>query len=136
MKRKRLLGALLGGIIILLLAVIGVLAWKYHQASQQTATTQAKKTSDRIISEVSKLYIVPANEEPTVARIEDKNQLENQEFFRHAQNGDYLLIYKKEKVAIVYRENVNKLVTVGPINIADNQQQNPATTTPNGKNTQ
>ncbi len=118
MRRKRLITYILCGVIVLLIAVIGLLAWKYQQASKGSSD-DAKKTSARIIGKVANLYMLPTDEEPTVALIQDKNKLGNQDFFRHAQNGDYLLIYKKEKVALVYREGANKLVAVGPVNIGD-----------------
>ena len=103
---------------MLLVAVIGLLAWKYQQASKGTDNDN-KKTSARIVSEVANLYMLPTGEEPTVALIQDKTKLGNQDFFRHAQNGDYLLIYKKEKIALVYREETDKLIAVGPVNIGD-----------------
>lgn len=104
-------------IIVILIATVGVLFWKYQQAKE---TDSAKETSARIIQKVSNLYFVPNDEEPTVAQIQDKDKLGNQEFFKSSQNGDYLLIYQKAKVAIVYREDVNKLVNVGPVSIGDN----------------
>jgi hypothetical protein len=108
-------------IIVILILVVGVLFWKYQNAK---ATDPAKETSARIIQKVAKLYMVPTNEEPTVAQIQDKSKLDNQEFFKTSENGDYLLIYQKAKVAIVYREQINKLVNVGPVNIGDQANQN------------
>lgn len=116
-----MIGVILAAIIILLLSIIGILTWKYQQVSKNQ-DSEAKKTSARIIDRVSELYMVP-NEEPTVAQIQDKNKLDNQEFFKHAKNGDYLLIYQKERVALVYREETNKLVTVGPVNIGAGEGQ-------------
>ena len=117
-KRKQLI-IILASIIAVLLAAIGVLAWKYQQASKDPKT-EAKETSTRIIDKVANLYMVPTSEEPTVAQIQDKSKLGNQEFFKNARNGDYLLIYQKEKVALIYREEAGKLVNVGPVNIGDN----------------
>lgn len=108
-----------GGVIVLLLIVIAVLGWKYTQANKASGTDN-KTTSARVIKGVGQLYLLPTDEEPTVAQIQDKTKLENQDFFKQAQNGDYLLLYKKNKLAIVYRENVRKLVTVGPINLDQN----------------
>ena len=106
----------MAGLIVILVATVGVLGWKYKQASKDT-TKQAEKTSQRIIASVSKLYLVPTNEKPTVALIQDRSKLDDQEFFKHAENGDYLLVYQKDKVALIYREKDNKLVNVGPVNI-------------------
>lgn len=106
---------------MLLLAVIGLLAWKYQQANSNEAIKN-KETSKRVIAEVSELYIVPTGEVPTVALIQDKSRLGNQDFFKKARDGDYLLIYPKEKLALIYREKDNKLVHVGPVNL-DSQNQ-------------
>jgi hypothetical protein len=120
MRRKKLLTIILAGVIALLIAIIGVLVWKYQQVKSDPGK-EAKKTSLRIIDKVANLYMVPSNEEPTVALIQDKSKLGNQEFFKNAKNGDYLLIYQKEKVALVYREDADKLVNVGPVNIGADQ---------------
>lgn len=123
-RNKKLLVFLLSGIIVVLLAIIGILIWKYQQANVDEASKN-QETSERIIEKVSRIYVVPANEEPTVALIQDKSKLGNQEFFKETKNGDYLLIYKKGKIAMVYREEVDKLVNVGPVNLeaSNNQQQ-------------
>lgn len=112
---------LLAGVIALLLAVIGLLAWKYYQVSNKTQSEQAKETTARLVEKISKLYLVPKNEEPTVAQIQDKTKLGSQAFFKKAENGDYLLIYQKDKIALIYREKTNKLINVGPVNIGDNE---------------
>ena len=119
LKQKKNTVLILAGVIVLLLAIIGVLGWKYQHANKNEASKN-KETSKRVVAEVSKLYFVPTNEEPTVALIQDKDKLGNQEFFKKANNGDYLLIYQKDKIALIYREKDNKLVNVGPVNL-DNQ---------------
>ena len=121
MKKKHLIIAIIAAVIVLLLCIIGLLTWKYQQVSKNPEDT-AKKTSARIIDKITKLYLVPTKEEPTVAQIQDKNKLDDQEFFKHAKNGDYLLIYQKERLALIYREEANKLVNVGPVNLGDKNQ--------------
>lgn len=120
-KHRKLPMILLTAVIVVLLVIIGVLAWKYQQANKDEAA-ENKETSLRIIDKISDLYLVPTNEEPTVALVQDKSKLGNQEFFKKAQNGDYLIIYQKDKIAMIYREKDNKLVNVGPVNL---DSQNP-----------
>lgn len=110
-------------VIAVLLVIIGILGWLYIQTSR-SSESQAKKDSNRVIAHVGELYALPTNEEPTVAQIQDKSKLDNQAFFKDAQNGDYLLVYKESKIALVYREKIHKLITVGPVNLED--QQTPA----------
>lgn len=72
--------------------------------------------SDEIITKVSKLYLLPNTETPTVARLEDKDRIdEGKEFYKNAKNGDYLLVYRNEKLALLYRENIDKLIYVSPV---------------------
>ena len=124
-RQRKLPIVLLSAVIVILLAVIGVLVWKYQQTNTDEASKN-KETSARILEKVSDLYMVPTNEEPTVALVQDKSKLGNQEFFKKAQNGDYLIIYQKDKIALIYREKDDKLVNVGPVNLdqSQNQQQN------------
>lgn len=105
-------------LIVILAALAGVFFWKYHNLKQDPQTV-AKETSERVIGEVSKLYKLPTKETPTVARVEDKQKLSGQEFFKSAQDGDYILIYTSSKLAVLYRESANQLINVGPINLTD-----------------
>lgn len=122
-KKLRILLVAAGVLIIVLAALAGFLFWKYHGSNQED--DQSK--SNRIISQVGELFILPKGETPTVAAIQDLSKLKGQEFFSDAKNGDYVLIYSQAKVAFLYREPEGKLVNVGPIkteNNAANQTQN------------
>ena len=109
-------------IIVVLAALSGFLFWKYTNIKTGEDTqAEAKATSQRIIGQVGQLYLLPEGEEPTVAQVQDKTRLDNQVFFSKAKDGDYILIYKKAKLALIYREDADKLINVGPINLDDKQ---------------
>lgn len=97
---------------ILLACVAGFFAWKYFDSKGEDSDSAA---SQRIIEKVGNLYLIPDNEEPTVAQIQDKEKLGNQQFFNKANNGDYLLIFSDSQFALLYREDINKIINVGPI---------------------
>jgi hypothetical protein len=99
---------------------VGILWWKYADAKKDPGAAN-KATTARVLERVDLLYALPKDEEPTVAQVQDKSKLDNQEFFKKAANGDYLLIYQKNKLALIYREKDNKLINVGPVNIDNNQ---------------
>ena len=84
-------------------------------ASQQTAELAAK---------VGKLLEVPTDETPTIATVEDKEKLNDQDFFGSVENGDKILIYPRARKAIIYRPSTNKIINVGPLAI--NSQTNQA----------
>ena len=82
------------------------------------STTQKATAAEtqKLIGEVGKLMELP-KETPTIATVTDASKLKSQEFFQNAQNGDKVLIYTAEKKAILYRESLNKIVDVAPVNI-------------------
>jgi hypothetical protein len=109
-----------GGVIVILLVAVGILFVKYSDLKKDPSASAAD-ASARIVQKVSKIYAVPANEQPSVALVQDKAKLKTQPFFESAENGDYILIYTDSKLAIVYREKDNKLMKVGPINVNTGQ---------------
>jgi hypothetical protein len=115
---------LIVAVVFLVLAIAaGFFFWKWIQVKDNPDAV-AEETSKRVTLEVGKIYELPGDEEPTVAKVQDKEKLKEQVFFENAQNGDYILIYSKKKLALLYREENKKLINVGPI--ADQVQDSPA----------
>lgn len=112
--------ALVIAIIVALAATAGYFFWQYTNL-KANPDAAAQETTQRLVGKVGKLYAVPS-ETPTVAQINDKEKLKEQPFFQNTQNGDYLLIFTKAKLAVLYRENENKLINVGPIAITPEQK--------------
>lgn len=83
------------------------------------------------IEEISKLYTLPSNEQPSLTAVvqdDDKTKAPlNQPFFVDAKKGDYLVVYEKSGLAILYRPSDKKLVKVGSLNVQNSTT--PATTT-------
>jgi len=95
---------------------------KYREAQQRLTNPQyavAAEVKD-IVARVSKLMVLPADEEPTLASITDKDKLRSQPFFMNAVNGDKVLLYMKAKKAILYRPSENKIIEVSPMTITSN----------------
>ena len=95
------------GAFILLLAVAGYFFW------QNQKLTAGARELEQLKSAVSRLYELP-DETPTLATIVDKEQLQGQELFNRAQNGDKVLIFPQAKKAILYRPSTKKIVEVAP----------------------
>ncbi len=117
-KVKLLLLACVSAVVILSGVIAYLLIHGNGSASAKPSDTKAESQS--VVKAVGKLYIIPTDESPTVAAIQDKTKLSGQAFFKDARNGDYVLVYAKAKTALLYRKSINKLVNVGPINLGNN----------------
>jgi hypothetical protein len=115
---KRIL-VILNILVLLGLAGFGGYFFKKYQDTKNASPEKIQQAQiDQTISEVGKLYALPANEKPDVATVKDKEALKKQyPFFDQAENDDVVLIYKEAKLAILYRPSTKKLVKVGPVNI-------------------
>lgn len=117
-------------VVLVLLVIAGFCAAGYFyvkaeeyrtdpQASQQAQKNRAGEVKEK----VGKLISVPEDETPTLATVTDKDKLKDQPFFKDAQDGDVILIFPQAKKAIIYREDENRLINVGPIAITSDTQQ-------------
>jgi hypothetical protein len=92
---------------------------QYREASAKLASPEqaAQAEVERYVSEVGKLYALPADEQPSVATVKDKEKLQDQPFFANAENGDVTLIYSEAKLAILYRPSTKQLINVSSVTI-------------------
>jgi hypothetical protein len=119
-------------IVVIILAVwSGItawLGWSYYQSQTNIAKNDAKIIVDKLRT----LMEVPP-EEPLVATIIDAEKLkENEPFYKNAQNGDKVVIWKEK--AVIYRMEQNKIIDFGvvirqPQATEQNTQDNTATPT-------
>lgn len=150
---KKLIRIVVVVIILALVGLTGYLAYQYSQlhsqkaqliqqlnsANQelktyktdpnQAAQADADKLTNKIISDVGKLYALPKDEKPTVYTVKDKEASKKQlgSFFDKANNSDISLIYTKAKIAILYRPSTNQIINVGSLTIQDNAPPGPTT---------
>jgi len=126
------------GRVILVLAVLVLLGggvygtyffYNKYQELKKNPTMATQLETDRLKADVGKLMDLPADEEPTIATVLDKEKLKDQDFFKTAENGDKLLAYIKAKEAILYRPSTNKIVKVAPIYINANDTSSTGGTT-------
>lgn len=71
-----------------------------------------------IVSALSKLMVLPKDETPQVITITDIDKFKNQPFFQDAKNDDVLVLYAKNKKAILFDLKANKIINTAPISIA------------------
>lgn len=87
------------------------------QLDQIKATQAASNilSNQTTLSNLGKLIELPNDEEPTIANITDTQKFQDQPFFKKAQVADMLIVYQKNKKAILYRPSENKVIELAPI---------------------
>lgn len=114
----------LKNVLIVLLVVIALggvgtsvyLGIQYKNAKNGTANNDAKETEE-LVKEIGKVMELPEGETPTLATVQDKSKLQDQDFFKKAENGDKVLVYMTAKKAILYRPSTKKIIEVSPVNM-------------------
>ncbi len=103
-------------VVSLLVLVIAFLFLQYRSAQHKLQANNTQQVKS-LIAKVRKLVVVPADEIPTVATVVHADKLKSQTFFQNANDGDKVLVYSREKEAILYRPSSNQIVTIAPVNV-------------------
>lgn len=74
-----------------------------------------QKELDAAKANVSQLILLPTDEEPTLAEVTDKALVKDPFLANKSENGDQVLVFTKNKLVIIYRPSINKIVTVGSV---------------------
>jgi len=115
--------ALLIIVVIVVLAIAVLPSYYFYSQYKKTQSLLSNPSASSnaqakvLVDEVGKLMVLPTGEQPTVATISDITKLADQPFFANAKNGDKVLIYTQAKKAILFRESLNKIVEVAPVNL-------------------
>lgn len=108
-------------IILLIVAVLGIgTSWFFYMQYQnvlKNPNVQGQMEAKDLAKKISRLMLLPADETPTVATVNDSKKLKNQPFFKNAVNGDKVLIYTKAATAILYNPKLDKIIAVAPVNL-------------------
>jgi len=108
-------------IIIFLTVVLLIMSYfvykSYFYDKNLNEQEIARKELSETIKDISKLMVLPEDEEPTLATVTDPKKLEGQTFFAKAKTGDKILIYTNSKKVILYSPSMNKIVEVGSLNL-------------------
>jgi len=111
-KKKTMIGIALGCVLVI---GGGAGYWIYeNNLAQNPAVIYAKKLKT-LTQQVGQSVTLPTNETPVIATVTDKTALPNEPFFSLAQNGDKLIMYKKNKKVILYRPSTDKVVSVATL---------------------
>lgn len=126
-------------LLIVSYVIVGIAVWQIQAQVQSDPMRQQAKAEEEvksIVNRVSQLMLLPSDETPQVAAINDAESLaKTQAFFVNAKNEDQILIYLKDQKAIIYRPSENKIINVGPI-VTDNSAAGTNTSTSQNKTTE
>lgn len=101
-------------IIILLISSLGFLGYKIINEEKNSSTSNLKKEANTVYSAVSKLYLFTDKEKPKIQKI-TKTNAETKKYFVNAKKDDYLLLFNNQKIAILYRKEINKIIGIKPL---------------------
>lgn len=109
--------------ILIIIAIVGTVGTTYYfqryNALKSNPNAEAQKQSAALIVALGEHIELPKDETPSVVTIVDKTKLNDQAFFKMAENGDILFAYINTKEAILYRPSTDKIIQVAAINVGD-----------------
>lgn len=106
-------------LIALCIVALGSAWYFYDKVSdaKQDPVAKAGIETANLVAKVGKLIILPVDEVPTVATVEDVEKLKDQPFFANAKVGFKVLLYANAKKAFLYDPVNNKVVESAPFNV-------------------
>ncbi len=125
---KKLIGAKLIVGLMLFVVIGGSLffgGYFYFQYKKVLANPSSGTQSEikTLTEKIGKFVDLPTDEEPSIAEVKDTEKLKGQLFFSGAQNGDKVMIYSKNKKAVLYRPGTGKVIEVTSLGLkAENDQ--------------
>jgi hypothetical protein len=110
--------------IVIVLVGGGIAFVKLHHTSQDLSDVKI------VMSKVSKHYLLPTNETPALATVTDDQKVQNG-FKGKVKDGDKILIYENNKIALVYRPSIDRVVDVEPVTVTNPDTSGTGTSIPN-----
>lgn len=117
-SRSPIPGSKIAWVLVVVLAAGCIFLFTQYQTAQDKigdAQSGKSEQANNVIKSVSKIAIVPTDETPTIATVTNTEKLKDQPFFVNAKNGDKVLVYAKQKKAILYRPSTNQIVNINTV---------------------
>lgn len=121
-KRRR--GSRATGILFLLL--VGVSAYAYYLYQQNQDLQSPERQAARVVAAISRHIIVPTEETPGIFPVDKAKNTET--FFKNAETGDLLVVYRSTNQALIWSPRRNILVNAGVLVVNPTQDTLPSTT--------
>ncbi len=98
----------LGGVVFFSPQIIQ----RFNLKSQNIQQAGSSEDIEVLLREVEEKYLLP-DEVPTIATVNDRENLPDDNFFHKAQNGDRILLYRNSQLGVIYRPTIKKVVHAG-----------------------
>lgn len=103
--------------VVVSVTMVAVVVWLFVRPGTSVNLNDVGVVQQKI----GEHYSLPANEEPAMFTVTDKEQITT-EFLKIAQNGDKVLVYQGAKRIIIYRPSTDRIIDIGPVVIAEDKQ--------------
>ncbi len=103
-------------ILVVLVIVLAITSAYFYKKSTSNTNQASQAEVKSLVERVGRLAVLPTDETPTIATVSDPEALKNQSFFANAKKGDKVLIYSNAKKAILYDPDIDKIITIAPLN--------------------
>src|SRR3989338_3696432 len=94
---------------------LSIFYWYGVQSVDKDRERAAQEEIIKLLTEISKIIVLPSIEIPVIATVNDPVKLSNQPFFTKAKAGDKVFIYPNNKKAILYSPENKKIIEVAPL---------------------
>jgi hypothetical protein len=111
------------GSLFLFVALVAVSVWAYSLYSENRELRDPEIQARRVVEQMGRHIILPESEVPGIFPI-DKAQAK-EPFFKNAQDGDLLVVYRSTQQAFIYSPARKILVNAGVLVVSPEQEQVP-----------
>ena len=118
-QSKLKLGLLIGNaaLLVVLAVTSGYFFRQYHNLQNDQKLTDEQRTQKRV-DEVAKVYSLPGDEKPVFAIVSDEAKFREQyKVFDMGIKDDYLLLYQKAGLAVLYRPSDKKVIKTAQLTV-------------------
>lgn len=100
----------------------GYTYWQYLQTPEaqfKRDSDEYKKDYEAMLETTKKQVVLPTDETPVIATVSDQNKLDDQAFFKQAQNGDKIIMYKENKKVFLYRPTEKQVIAQATLEFSE-----------------
>lgn len=103
-------------VVVVALGFSTVYLFRENRDLNDQLTLSTEEKNRRLVQEINEVYDLPEGEEPVVAIVTDPEEFKAQyTAFDNAEEGDYLLFYRKARLNVLYRQDEKRVVKTADV---------------------